>query len=89
LQVTFPIGSTLKNVTFNWESVKVISFVEGSDIPKNLLYCGMIYVGLPYAIFEMMDIGEVCGGSPYGAGIIAALDGSWLFSAKELMMVCF
>src|SRR5437870_9420540 len=54
-----------------------------------LLHHGMIYVGLPYAIHETMDISEVRGGSPYGAGTIAAPDGSRLPSAKELTMARF
>ena len=54
-----------------------------------LLHHGMIYVGLPYAIPETMDISEVRGGSPYGAGTIAAPDGSRLPSAKELTMARF
>jgi NAD(P)H dehydrogenase (quinone) len=54
-----------------------------------LLHQGMIYVGLPYALPEMMDISEVRGGSPYGAGTIAAPDGSRQPSAKELTMARF
>jgi NAD(P)H dehydrogenase (quinone) len=54
-----------------------------------LLHQGMIYVGLPYAIPETMDISEVRGGSPYGAGTIAGPDGSRLPSAKELTMARF
>jgi NAD(P)H dehydrogenase (quinone) len=54
-----------------------------------LLHQGMIYVGLPYAIPETMDISEVRGGSPYGAGTVAAPDGSRLPSAKELTMARF
>ena len=54
-----------------------------------LLHHGMIYVGLPYAIPETMDVSEVRGGSPYGAGTIAAPDGSRLPSAKELTMARF
>ena len=54
-----------------------------------LLHHGMIYAGLPYAIPETMDISEVRGGSPYGAGTIAAPDGSRLPSAKELTMARF
>ena len=54
-----------------------------------LLRHGMIYVGLPYALPEMMDVSEVRGGSPYGAGTIAAPDGSRLPSAKELTMARF
>jgi len=54
-----------------------------------LLDLGMIYVGLPYAIPETMDISEVRGGSPYGAGTIAGPDGSRPPSAKELTMARF
>jgi NAD(P)H dehydrogenase (quinone) len=49
-----------------------------------LLHHGMVYVGLPYACPELMDISEVKGGSPYGAGTIAGPDGSRQPSAKEL-----
>jgi NAD(P)H dehydrogenase (quinone) len=54
-----------------------------------LLHHGMICVGLPYAISETMDISKVRGGSPYGAGTIAAPDGSRMPSAKELTMARF
>src|ERR1700704_3008283 len=54
-----------------------------------LLHHGMIYVGLPYALPETMDVGEVRGGSPYGAGTIAAPDGSRLPSQKELNLASF
>ena len=54
-----------------------------------LLHHGMIYVGLPYALPEMMDISDVRGGSPYGAATIAAPDGSRMPSAKELTMARF
>src|SRR5882672_3369227 len=54
-----------------------------------LLHHGMIYVGLPYAIPETIDISEVRGGSPYGAGTIAGGDGSRKPSAKELSMARF
>jgi len=36
-----------------------------------------------------MDISEMRGGSPYGAGTIASPDGSRLPSAKELSMARF
>jgi len=54
-----------------------------------LLHHGMIYVGLPYSCPELSDITEVKGGSPYGAGTIAAPDGSRQPSAKELSMAHF
>jgi NAD(P)H dehydrogenase (quinone) len=49
----------------------------------------MIYVGLPYACPELMDISELKGGSPYGAATIAGPDGSRMPSAKELAMARF
>lgn len=54
-----------------------------------LLHHGMIYVGLPYSCPELMEVGEVRGGSPYGAGTIAGPDGSRQPSAKELAMARF
>ena len=54
-----------------------------------LLHHGMVYVGLPYSIPETMDVSEVRGGSPYGAGTIAAPDGSRRPSAKELTLARF
>jgi NAD(P)H dehydrogenase (quinone) len=54
-----------------------------------LLHHGMIYVGLPYAIPETMDISEVRGGSPLGAGTIAGPKGTRMPSDKELTMARF
>ena len=54
-----------------------------------LLHHGMVYVGLPYSCQELMEVGEVRGGSPYGAGTIAGPDGSRQPSAKELAMARF
>lgn len=49
-----------------------------------LLHQGMVIVGLPYAFAGQMGIGEVTGGSPYGASTIAAGDGSRQPSDNEL-----
>jgi NAD(P)H dehydrogenase (quinone) len=54
-----------------------------------LLHHGMVYVGLPYSCQELMEVREVRGGSPYGAGTIAGPDGSRQPSAKELAMARF
>jgi NAD(P)H dehydrogenase (quinone) len=54
-----------------------------------LLHHGMVYVGVPYTCPELMDVSEVRGGSPYGAGTIAGPDGSRLPSAKELSIARF
>jgi len=49
-----------------------------------LLHHGMIVVGLPYACPELLDVSQVRGGSPYGAGTIAGPDGSRTPSENEL-----
>ena len=49
-----------------------------------LLHHGMVYVGVPYSVGELLDISEVRGGSPYGAATMAGADGSRQPSAKEL-----
>src|SRR5262245_42609989 len=54
-----------------------------------LLHHGMVVVGLPYSAPDLPDISEVRGSSPYGAGTIAAPDGSRLPSQKELNLASF
>ena len=54
-----------------------------------LLHHGMIVVGLPYSAPDLAEVSEVKGGSPYGAGTIAAPDGSRLPSQKELNLASF
>lgn len=49
-----------------------------------LLHLGMVVVGLPYAFQGQMGMGEILGGSPYGAATIAGPDGSRKPSAIEL-----
>jgi NAD(P)H dehydrogenase (quinone) len=49
-----------------------------------LLHQGMVVVGLPYSFQGQMGVGEVSGGSPYGATTIAAGDGSRQPSDSEL-----
>jgi len=49
-----------------------------------LLHHGMVIVGLPYSFQGQMGVGEVTGGSPYGAGTIADGNGSRQPSANEL-----
>lgn len=51
-----------------------------------LLHHGMVIVGLPYAYPELTDVGEVIGGTPYGASTIAGADGSRQPSPKELKL---
>lgn len=54
-----------------------------------LLHHGMVIVGLPYSCPEILDISQVRGGSPYGAGTIAGSDGSRQPSANELAQARF
>ncbi len=49
-----------------------------------LLHQGLVIVGLPYSFAGQMGVGEVTGGSPYGASTIAGGDGSRQPSANEL-----
>lgn len=61
----------------------IMSFVN------TLMHHGMVYVGLPYACPELVDISEVKGGSPWGAATIAGADGSRQPSEKELAQARF
>lgn len=54
------------------------------SILTNLLHFGMVIVGLPYSHQGQMTLGEIVGGSPYGATTIAGGDGSRLPSEIEL-----
>lgn len=49
-----------------------------------LLHHGMVVVGLPYAWAGQTGLGEILGGSPYGAATITGGDGSRQPSAIEL-----
>ncbi len=49
-----------------------------------LLHHGMVIAGLPYSFQGQMGVGEVTGGSPYGASTIADGNGSRQPSANEL-----
>jgi NAD(P)H dehydrogenase (quinone) len=54
-----------------------------------LAHHGMIIVGLPYSAPGLAEIGEVRGGSPYGAATIAGSDGSRQPSTRELELARF
>ncbi len=49
-----------------------------------LLHHGMVVVGLPYSFTGNMEMGEISGGTPYGASTLAGADGSRMPSANEL-----
>ena len=54
-----------------------------------LLHHGMVVVGVPYSEARQMTLGEISGGSPYGATTIAGGDGSRLPSENELAIARF
>jgi len=49
-----------------------------------LLHHGMIIVGLPYTFAGNAEMGEISGGTPYGASTLAGSDGSRQPSENEL-----
>lgn len=49
-----------------------------------LLHHGMVIVGLPYTFKGNSEMGEISGGTPYGASTLAGGDGSRMPSANEL-----
>jgi NAD(P)H dehydrogenase (quinone) len=56
---------------------------------STLLHQGMIIVGVPYSCQELMNMGEITGGSPYGAGTLAGGDGARQPSENELRIARF
>lgn len=54
-----------------------------------LLHHGMIIVGVPYSCAGLTRMDEITGGSPYGAGTLAAGDGSRQPSDNELAVARF
>lgn len=54
-----------------------------------LLHHGMVIVGVPYSEARQMTLGEISGGSPYGATTIAGGDGSRQPSENELAIARF
>jgi len=56
---------------------------------STLLHHGMIIVGVPYSCRELMNMNEITGGSPYGAGTLAGVDGLRQPSENELKIARF
>ncbi len=54
-----------------------------------LLHHGMVIVGVPYSCKGLVEMGEITGGSPYGATTMAKDDGSRQPSANELSIARF
>jgi NAD(P)H dehydrogenase (quinone) len=49
----------------------------------------MVIVGVPYSCQELNEMGEVTGGTPYGASTLAGGDGSRQPSGNELAIARF
>ena len=54
-----------------------------------LLHHGMIVVGVPYTVQELLNMKEITGGTPYGATTLAGADGSRKPSENELAVAKF
>ena len=52
-----------------------------------LRHHGMVIVGVPYSQSELTNMGEITGGSPYGAGTLAGPDGARTPTDNELGIV--
>jgi len=55
-----------------------------TSIHSTLLHHGMVVAGVPYSNKELMNMGEITGGTPYGATTLADVDGSRQPSNNEL-----
>jgi NAD(P)H dehydrogenase (quinone) len=56
---------------------------------STLLHQGMIIVGVPYSCQALLNMNEITGGSPYGAGTLAGSDGRRQPSENELAIARF
>lgn len=54
-----------------------------------LFHQGMVVVGVPYAAQELLNMGEMTGGSPYGASTITGSQGERMPSQNELAIARF
>lgn len=54
-----------------------------------LLHQGMIIVGVPYSCQELLNMSEITGGLPYGAGTLTDKDGRRMPSENELKIARF
>ena len=59
------------------------------SLHTELFHHGMVVVGVPYSCTELMNLNEITGGSPYGAGTIAGGKGERLPSENELTIARF
>ena len=60
-----------------------------TSVHSTLLHQGMVIVGVPYSCAELTNMGEITGGSPYGAGTLAGADGQRQPTENELKIARF
>lgn len=60
-----------------------------TSVHSTLLHQGMVIVGVPYSCQELTNMGEITGGSPYGAGTLAGADGKRQPTENELKIARF
>jgi NAD(P)H dehydrogenase (quinone) len=60
-----------------------------TSVHSTLLHHGMVVVGVPYSCQELLNMAEITGGSPYGAGTLAGGDGSRKPTENELKIARF
>ncbi|MEA3252440.1 MAG: NAD(P)H:quinone oxidoreductase [Pseudomonadota bacterium] len=60
-----------------------------TSIHTMLFHLGMVVVGVPYSCAALTELGEVSGGTPYGATTLAGGDGSRQPSDNELTIARF
>jgi len=56
---------------------------------STLLHHGMVIVGVPYSETRLLNMAEITGGSPYGAGTLTGADGKRIPSENELAIARF
>ena len=59
------------------------------SLHTELFHHGMVVVGVPYSCQELMNMNEVTGGSPYGAGTLAGPKGDRQPTQNELTIARF
>jgi NAD(P)H dehydrogenase (quinone) len=59
------------------------------SLHTELFHHGMVVVGVPYSCQELMNMNEITGGSPYGAGTLAGTRGERQPSENELTIARF
>lgn len=60
-----------------------------TGLHTTLLHHGMVVVGVPYSERRLLEMGEVSGGTPYGASTMAGHDGSRQPTENELAIARF